>query len=66
MILGRDPLTELGPNKNMNTSLKEVMCRLKGVHHSRLLFSWPPARSVWPNYDVVLFRPCSGNNPSLC
>ena len=30
-----------------------------------LLFSWPPACTVWPNYEVVLLQPWSGTAPSL-
>ena len=30
-----------------------------------MLFSWPLARSVRPNYDVVMFQPRSGTAPSL-
>ena len=30
-----------------------------------LLFSWPPAREVWPNYEVGMFQPWSGTDPSL-
>ena len=30
-----------------------------------LLFFWSPAHAVWPNYEVVLFQPWSGTDPSL-
>ena len=30
-----------------------------------LLFVWPPARAVWPNYEVVMFQPWSGTVPGL-
>ena len=29
-----------------------------------MLFCWPTARAVWPNYEVVLFQPWSGTDPS--
>ena len=28
-------------------------------------FPWPPARAVWPNYEVVLLPPWSGTASSL-
>ena len=30
-----------------------------------LLFSWPPGRVVWPDYEVVMFQPRSGTATSL-
>ena len=35
-----------------------------GLKCGVLLFSWSPARAVWPNYYVVFFQPRSGTAPS--
>ena len=31
-----------------------------------LLFSWPPVRVVCPNYEVMMFQPCTGTPLDLC